>query len=363
MKDIPLLTQKIAAKSICYQSIKDMDNRCLALEVNLNKQKIFGGWINTKDDLCDQLSRNLLSKKNKVCFEIKNDQKNYVLKSLGNKIKDIDFREIETNTMSAETLVIKADFAVLENSSIVFMNKQNRYNFNKFNQIIVLLDIHKVLSKISDLETIFDLFCQTQNSKNESIDIKFIKSNLRRKIISQKFHIGEPEIEYKDIQVKVFFINDGITDVLMTNNMVETLFCLECGECAKVCPVYQITNQYTPIQLVNQVFRNTSFSDKDFMQHSTFCGNCNHVCPMNIQLTDIMLTRVAQYYEKHPLLTNTKSKYYSRRNKMNSLQKKFSRRYFHYMVYKKNSRFQNYLNQKDNQIFNIIYPEICHIIH
>src|SRR5574344_1422877 len=336
MKNTHLIKQKIAAKNICYQSIKDMDRMLVKFEQDLKEQDIYGGWINEKSDFVNMLSSYFTSKTNKVCFEIREDQKNYIINAFeesGHKVRSVSLQDLQQHKDIANTLIIKGDVAILENKSVALINKQNKYNLNSFRQIIILLDINKILYKIANLELFIQLLYQTKINQNNPIDIKFIKSSIKRKVISNGFHINEPLTEFQEVRVNVFLVNDGITDVLEDQNMIETLFCLDCNECAQVCPIYKITQKYTPIQLVKQVFVNPSFSDKEFSKYSTFCGNCNEVCPVSIQLTDLMLNRTFKYQEKHPSsATSWKYKFYSNRSKMNNLQSGLRRKCFHMLV-------------------------------
>ena len=352
--------QKIKTKHIRYQSINDMEKILLSLEQHLRQQQIFLNWINNKEELNTEITKLLKSKqkKNKVCFEIKPDKKKYIIDNNGGIIEEITAEDLSNQKKTAETLIIEADFAVLENQSLVFINKKNRFNFNKFKQFIVLLDIHKVLEKLSDLELIVSLLAQGQKNPSNVVDLKMIKTKMSRLVISEEFYIGEPKPKVEDIDVKVMFVDDGITKILSDPNMIETLFCLECGQCASVCPVYRINQQYTPIELVKQIFENPNFTKQDFAKYSTFCGNCNIACPMSIQITDLMINQLSQYYKKNkPMYLNLKHQYYYKRHKMNSLQKSLRRIYFHHFVYNKNRRFQNYLKQQRVLFYNLIVKD------
>ena len=352
MNEYFISAQKVRAKHIRYQSIKDMEKILLSLEQVLRQQQIFLSWVNNKEELNAEISKLLKQRRNRVCFEIKESKKKYLLDNSGGAIEEISSEHISNQQKTAETLVIEADFAVLENQSLIFINKENRFNFNKFKQIIILLDIHKILEKLSDLELLVNLLMK---DKSNFVDLKMIKSKMSREVISQEFYIDEPKTETEDIEIKVMFVDDGITKILSDPNMIETLFCLECGQCASVCPVYRINKQYTPIELVKQIFENPNFTKQDFAKYSTFCGNCNTACPMSIQITDLMINQLSQHYKKNkPTSLDLKHKYYFKRNKMNSLQKGLKRLLFHHFVYSKNRRFQNYLKQQKVIFYNLV---------
>ena len=130
--------QKIKTKHIRYQSVKDMEKILLSLEQVLRQQQIFSNWINNKEELNAEIFKLLKQKRNKVCFEIKEDKKKHILDNSNGIIEEISSEDLSNQKKTAETLIMEADFAVLENQSLVFINKKNKFNFNKFKQFIVL---------------------------------------------------------------------------------------------------------------------------------------------------------------------------------------------------------------------------------
>ena len=79
--------------------------------------------------------------------------------------------------------------------------------------------------------------------------------------------------------------------------MRPSLYCLRCGACLNVCPVYQRIGGHAygwvysgPIgSIMTPQFLGT-LRAKDLPLASTLCGACAEVCPVRIPIPDLMLT-------------------------------------------------------------------------
>ena len=94
----------------------------------------------------------------------------------------------------------------------------------------------------------------------------------------------------------VILLDNGRSDLFQEKEQSRALNCIRCGACLNVCPIYKNIGGYTyestysgPIGSVITphfkgfgVFKHLSFA-------STLCGKCTEVCPVKIDLHDLLL--------------------------------------------------------------------------
>jgi L-lactate dehydrogenase complex protein LldF len=98
-------------------------------------------------------------------------------------------------------------------------------------------------------------------------------------------------------QVHIVLLDNGRTKVLKDPKLRETLFCIRCGACLNVCPVYQQIGGHAygwvymgPIgaTLIPQYLGEEEGKYSPFL--SSLCGACYDVCPVKIDLPHHLLT-------------------------------------------------------------------------
>jgi L-lactate dehydrogenase complex protein LldF len=91
-------------------------------------------------------------------------------------------------------------------------------------------------------------------------------------------------------------LDNGRRKILEDEEMREILYCIRCGACMNVCPVYRVTGGHAyhsaypgPIGAVlsPQLFGNASHGDLPYA--STLCGACYEACPVRINLPELLV--------------------------------------------------------------------------
>lgn len=94
----------------------------------------------------------------------------------------------------------------------------------------------------------------------------------------------------------VILMDNGRTNLLAEREQREALYCIRCGACLNACPVYKnigghsydttysgpIGSVITPHLKGMEEFRHLSYA-------SSLCGNCTEVCPVRIDLHNLLL--------------------------------------------------------------------------
>lgn len=105
-------------------------------------------------------------------------------------------------------------------------------------------------------------------------------------------------------EMYVILLDNGRTN-LLKKEVRQSMYCIRCGSCLNACPVYKnigghtydttysgpIGSVITPHLKSMQEYGHLSFA-------SSLCGNCTEVCPVNIQLHELLLKNRQLYNEQ-----------------------------------------------------------------
>ncbi|MGN6248834.1 MAG: LutB/LldF family L-lactate oxidation iron-sulfur protein [Ginsengibacter sp.] len=149
---------------------------------------------------------------------------------------------------------------------------------------IVVVGIEKMIPSIKDLALLWPLLATYGTGQ---------KVTVYSSIISGPRQPGEmdgPEEMY------VIFLDNGRTNILANERQRESLYCIRCGACLNVCPVYKNIGGHTygttysgPIGSVITPHLKNLDEYKHLSYASSLCGACSEVCPVKINLHELLL--------------------------------------------------------------------------
>ena len=345
------------ANLIRFSYIEEMEKHLLAFESRLSSKDIKVRWIVEESELIQFISKSMSkSNYNKVCFDIPTISDGFFEKK--NFIKQVDIDTIEKNDDIAENLVVQADFGVVDNGTVVLVNKRSKNCFNNLEKLFIILNINDLIVRQSDLEILLYLQKSMDNISYFD-DIKIISGSPSR-IITKKFQSSD-EDNYTSEKMEVFVLlyDNGITEILEDNLLRETLYCINCGKCKEVCPVYQQTADLSPIELIKYHCKEENKRASKLFENTTLCGNCNEICPVQISFTQLMIHQM----QNLPKRNNNHEKnvdlfrVFSKRSKMNKINSRFRRYFFVKKYYGKNKKLANYLSRSKEDFFNVTQKE------
>ncbi len=337
--------------------IEEMEKHLLAFENKAHDNNIEVKWVVDEQDLSEMiLSFMPKLHYNKVCFDIQNISENF--KAHGNLIKNIPLKELENKAETAEFLITEADFAVVETGDIVLINKECKNCFNQVENLIIILDLNNLVVRESDLETIVYMQSLYKHNSYLPTDMKLISKPPKRIIVEDIFSSNKQIFSTEEIKIYLLLYDNGITSVLENENLRESLYCIECDKCKSVCPVFKTTNLYSPIDLI-RTSENTIYDDaKRILENTTFCGNCDDVCPVKISFTNLMIKQV-EIAKNRRTFGNSQGlfKNFFKRSKMNKLNNTIRRYFFLQRNYGKNKKLYNYYSEQKQPFFNLQWEE------
>ena len=149
---------------------------------------------------------------------------------------------------------------------------------------IVIVGIEKVLPSINDLSLFWPLLSTYGTGQ---------KITVYNTIITGPRQVNEtdgPEEMY------VILLDNGRTNLLANPPTREALYCIRCGACLNACPVYKNIGGHSyettysgPIGKVITPYLRGMNEYKHLSYSSSLCGNCTEVCPVRINLHELLL--------------------------------------------------------------------------
>lgn len=149
---------------------------------------------------------------------------------------------------------------------------------------ISIVGIEKVIPSLADLNLFWPLLATYGTGQ---------KVTVYNTIISGPRRQGEtdgPEEMY------VILLDNGRTNLLKNPVTREALYCIRCGACLNACPVYKNIGGHSyetaysgPIGSVITPHLKGMIEYKHLSYASSLCGNCTEVCPVRINLHELLL--------------------------------------------------------------------------
>lgn len=148
---------------------------------------------------------------------------------------------------------------------------------------IVIAGIEKVLPSVQDLHVFWPLLATYGTGQQVTVYNSIITG------ARQPNEADGPEDLY------IILLDNGRTNALANPTAREALYCIRCGACLNACPVYKNIGGHsydtTYSGPIGKVI--TPYLSGNNYQHlsnaSSLCGNCTEVCPVRINLHELLL--------------------------------------------------------------------------
>ena len=178
-----------------------------------------------------------------------------------------------------------ANFVVAETGTIVTIENEGNIRFSTTapRVHVVLVGIEKIIPRFADLAVFLRLLA---------------RSGTGQKLTSYTSLLTGPRRAGEDgpDEMHVVLVDNGRVATLADAKMREALFCIRCGACLNTCPVYRkigghaygwvysgpIGALITPQLAGLERARELPFA-------SSLCGACREVCPVKINIPDLLL--------------------------------------------------------------------------
>jgi L-lactate dehydrogenase complex protein LldF len=189
--------------------------------------------------------------------------------------------ELRSDFLHADIAITGANFLIADSGLVAISEDSGaaRLSFAFAKTHIVLAGIDQIIPGLNELDLFLSLYSTHSKGK-----------------VLQSFSTITGPRERDDFdgptEFIVILVDNGRSEVLASQDQRQALSCIDCGACNNVCPVYKtiggnqtyLQNQSGPIAQVIQPLKAGLENFGFLSNHSTFCGKCTEVCPVNIDI-------------------------------------------------------------------------------
>jgi len=194
-------------------------------------------------------------------------------------------KELRQKFLEADMGITGANFAVAETGTIVLVtNEGNGRMVTSLPRIhVAVMGMEKVIPSMTDLMVFLAILARSATGQKLSSYTTLVRGP------RQPGEVEGPE------ELHLILLDNGRTRQI-AGTLREALYCLRCGACLNVCPVYrQIGGHaygYTypgPIGILLTAMLKGTGSVKDLAHASSLCGACKDVCPVRIDIPRMLI--------------------------------------------------------------------------
>jgi L-lactate dehydrogenase complex protein LldF len=187
--------------------------------------------------------------------------------------------------LQADMGITGANFAVAETGTVVLVtNEGNGRMVTTLPRIhVAVMGIEKVIPSMTDLMVFLALLARSATGQKLSSYTTLVRGPRQAGELEgpDEFHM---------------ILMDGGRARQIAGPLREALYCLRCGACLNVCPVYRQIGGHAyghtypgPIGILLTAMLKGDRSVKDLAHASTLCGACKDVCPVRIDIPRMLV--------------------------------------------------------------------------
>lgn len=218
------------------------------------------------------------------------------LKELGDRPEDLTNaarKYLREKFLRVKVGVSGANFAIAETGSVCVVESEGngRMCVSLPKILISLIGIEKVIPKFADLEVFLQLLPRSATGERMN-PYNSIWTGISPGDGPEEFH--------------VVLLDNGRTNILADAESRETLDCIRCGACLNACPVYRQTGGHAygsvyagPIGAILTPQLQSMRHSESLPFASSLCGACYEVCPVKINIPEILIHLRGKAVENH----------------------------------------------------------------
>jgi L-lactate dehydrogenase complex protein LldF len=203
-------------------------------------------------------------------------------------------KRLREKFVAADIGITGANFGVAETGTIATVtNEGNARLVTSVPPVhVVVMGIEKLIPRFTDLSVFVRLLARSSTGQKLTVYTNFITGPRQTGELD-----GAEELH-------LILMDNGRSKLLGTQ-FEEALYCIRCGACLNVCPVYRQTGGHAygstysgPIGAVITPLLKGHDEAKDLPHASSLCGACWEACPVGIPLHDLLLKLRNQQVEE-----------------------------------------------------------------
>lgn len=188
--------------------------------------------------------------------------------------------------LRADMGITGVNFGVAETGTIVLIENEGngRLTSSAPRIHVALMGIERTVATMDDLQPLLQVLARSATGQKLSVYTNFVTGPARA---------DEPD---GPDEFHLVLLDNGRSRIL-GSEYVETLYCIRCGACLNICPVYSEIGGHAygavypgPIGAVLTPNLDGLNADTRWLPYaSTLCGACQEVCPVRIPLPDYLV--------------------------------------------------------------------------
>lgn len=189
----------------------------------------------------------------------------------------------------ADMGITGVNFAVAETGTIALVENEGngRLTSTAPRVHVALMGIERIVPTLDDLSVVLQVLARSATGQKLSVYTNLLTGPRRK-------GADTPEADGPDA-LHVVIVDNGRSKVLGTE-LAEILYCIRCGACLNVCPVYQQIGGHAygsvypgPVGAVLTPGLKGIEPWADLPHASSLCGACKEVCPVRIDIPRMLL--------------------------------------------------------------------------
>jgi len=197
----------------------------------------------------------------------------------------------------ADMSVTGVNFAVAESGSIVLVtNEGNGRMCTSIPRVhVAVMGMEKIVPSMQDLGVMLRILIRSATGQRISSYVTMVNGPRRE------------EEEDGPEEFHLVIVDNGRMKLLADEKLREALYCLRCGACLNACPVYRKVGGHSygwvypgPIGAVVSPVLSGLKQASDLPFASSLCGACREVCPVRIDIPNMLLHLRQQVVEGPP---------------------------------------------------------------
>ena len=193
--------------------------------------------------------------------------------------------ELRQKFLDADLGITGANFAVADTGTVVLVtNEGNGRMVTSLPRVhVAVMGVEKVVPSMTDLMVFLSVLAKSATGQKLSVYTTLVRGPRR-----------PGELEGPD-EFHLVLLDNGRIDQI-AGTLREALYCLRCGACLNVCPVYRQIGGHAyghtypgPIGILLTSMLNGPASVKDLAHASSLCGACADACPVRIDIPRMLV--------------------------------------------------------------------------
>ena len=180
---------------------------------------------------------------------------------------------------NADVGITGVNFAVASTGGIVVCTNEGNADMGTAlpNVHIACMGIEKIIPDTKSLGVFTRLLARSATGQNST---------------TYTSHFQKPE---PNKEMHIIIVDNGRSEILQNKEFSNALNCIRCGACMNTCPVYRRSGGHSYGYTIPGPIGSVLGSVRDKKNHaslpfaSTLCGSCDNVCPVKINLHELLL--------------------------------------------------------------------------